>query len=289
VVFVVNSCEHQELPRFEGLDTLATPGLRAFVDDVLLRDVCRLTGRAIRLWENFASVAGLQEERRTDEDEVNLLGIGRASGVALMECAEKVLEKHWIGEHGLWDLYIHNIACESPRLAHLAKNLLAAVMLAVYVRFKRIDPKPTSNEDSAVQMTWARHLLKLSWQALEEAMNATAVLGCEKRSHSEKAPTAAYAKIQSEVSPVSKLAPGPRVVAAAYQLQSEGKRVSVNSACVVARVDRANLRKNYPEAVDIIRKLAASDYSLYSLRHGVWDRRTGSIDCIDDDQDSDGG
>jgi hypothetical protein len=78
------------------------------------------------------------------------------------------------------------------------------------------------------------------------------------------------------------LTPGARVVAAAYELQKEGKPISLRAACDRARVDRANLRKNYPEAVEAVRRMMAPDRT---PRRGVRNRRTGDIDALDDSED----
>jgi hypothetical protein len=64
----------------------------------------------------------------------------------------------------------------------------------------------------------------------------------------------------------------------------EGKAVSVKSACALAGVDRANLRKKYPDAVNAIKKLAAP---IRPTRRSAPDRRTGILGVIDDDVDRD--
>jgi hypothetical protein len=53
----------------------------------------------------------------------------------------------------------------------------------------------------------------------------------------------------------NRLKPGSRAMAAAVQLKKEGKPVSLNSACKLARVDRDNLRRNHPQVVQAIRQL----------------------------------
>lgn len=76
--------------------------------------------------------------------------------------------------------------------------------------------------------------------------------------------------------------PGAHAIAAAYELQKEGKPVSLNAVCKRAGVDRGNLRRNYPEAIQIIKTLGSPDRS---PRRGVRDHRTGDIDGVDDDED----
>src|SRR5208337_489621 len=75
------------------------------------------------------------------------------------------------------------------------------------------------------------------------------------------------------------LTPPARAVAAAYDLQREGKPISLKAACKRAGVDRANLRKLYPEAARIIAGLAAPDGKPPRAIH---DRRTGNIDAVED-------
>jgi hypothetical protein len=79
---------------------------------------------------------------------------------------------------------------------------------------------------------------------------------------------------------IGELLPGARALAAAYQLKTQGKPVSLKAACELARVDRANLRANYPEAVEAIKKLGVADRA---PRRGIRDRRTGDIDARDED------
>jgi len=73
--------------------------------------------------------------------------------------------------------------------------------------------------------------------------------------------------------------PAARVLAAAYDLQREGKPISLRSACERAGVDRAHLRQKYPEAVRAILRMKTPDRT---PRRGVRDRRTGDIDALDD-------
>jgi hypothetical protein len=85
-------------------------------------------------------------------------------------------------------------------------------------------------------------------------------------------------------SPGSELAirpetPAARALAAAYALPREGKPVSLRAACERAGVDRANLKLNYPEAADAIRRMAAPDRT---PRRGGRNRRIGDIEAVDD-------
>ncbi len=75
------------------------------------------------------------------------------------------------------------------------------------------------------------------------------------------------------------LTPGARAIAAAYELHREGKPVTVRAACLRARVDRANLRKNYPEAITAIELLSRPDRTPPGAAH---DRRTNRFDAVDD-------
>lgn len=77
-----------------------------------------------------------------------------------------------------------------------------------------------------------------------------------------------------------KMTPGARAIAAAYELRLDKQPVSLNAACKKARVDRENLRENYPEAVEVIRALGLADQA---PRRGVVDRRTGQIEAVDED------
>src|SRR5262249_35738455 len=78
------------------------------------------------------------------------------------------------------------------------------------------------------------------------------------------------------------LTPGSRVVAAAYELQKEGKRISLRAACARAGVDRTNLKKRYPEAVEIVRRIKVPDRD---RRRGKRDPRTGDIEAVDESED----
>jgi hypothetical protein len=78
------------------------------------------------------------------------------------------------------------------------------------------------------------------------------------------------------------LTPLARVLAAAADLKREGKRISLRAACDRARADRTNLRKNYPEAVEALRRIATPDRT---PRRGTRNRRTGDIDPTDDSED----
>lgn len=78
-----------------------------------------------------------------------------------------------------------------------------------------------------------------------------------------------------------RLNPGSRAVAAAYELNGEGKSVSLKAACERAGVDRKNVRNCYPDAASLIKKLATPDRS---VKRGTLDRRTGNFDRVDDDE-----
>ncbi|SIN70018.1 hypothetical protein SAMN05444166_0227 [Singulisphaera sp. GP187] len=70
---------------------------------------------------------------------------------------------------------------------------------------------------------------------------------------------------------------GTRALAAAYELVSAGKPVSVKAACERAGVDRKNIGKRWPEIVAAIAKLGQTD----RLPHrATIDRRTGTIDGV---------
>lgn len=88
--------------------------------------------------------------------------------------------------------------------------------------------------------------------------------------------TAAGATADGQVN----LKPGARALAAAYQLRKEGRPVSLNAACKLAGVDRANVRSNYPEVVQAIRDLSAPDRT---PKRGVYDRRTGRFDVVEEE------
>jgi hypothetical protein len=77
----------------------------------------------------------------------------------------------------------------------------------------------------------------------------------------------------------AELTPAARAIAAAYDLQKEGKRVSVKAACDRAGVDRGHLREKYPEAITAIRKIATPGRTPH---RGTLDRRTGIVDALDD-------
>jgi hypothetical protein len=83
-----------------------------------------------------------------------------------------------------------------------------------------------------------------------------------------------------------KLEPGSRALGAAYQLQSQGKPVSLKAACEIAKVDRANLRKNHPKVVRAIQMLSAPDSPIH---RGARNCRTGNVDAIEDYEDQDDG
>jgi hypothetical protein len=91
----------------------------------------------------------------------------------------------------------------------------------------------------------------------------------------ESGPTATRGKSPTTPS----LTPAARAIGAAYQLRREGKPVSLRAACALERIDRANLKKNYPEAVDAIEAMATPDRS---KPRGIRDARTGRQDGVDD-------
>jgi len=76
--------------------------------------------------------------------------------------------------------------------------------------------------------------------------------------------------------------PPARALAAAYDLQREGKPISLNSACERSGVDRKHLRDRYPETVAMIRRLAQLSRP---PRPGMVDPRTGNRDAVDDPED----
>jgi hypothetical protein len=77
--------------------------------------------------------------------------------------------------------------------------------------------------------------------------------------------------------------PAARVLAADYDLQREGKPISLRAACERAgNVDRGHLRAKYPEAVDAICRMKTPDRTPW---RGVRDSRTGDIDALDDSED----
>lgn len=78
------------------------------------------------------------------------------------------------------------------------------------------------------------------------------------------------------------LTPGARALAAAYELQKEGKPISLRRACERAGVDRVHLRKKYPDAAEAIQRMAMPDRT---LRRSARDKRTGNIDAVDDSHD----
>ena len=76
-----------------------------------------------------------------------------------------------------------------------------------------------------------------------------------------------------------RLSPGARALGAVIDLRKEGVPVSLKAACGRAGVDRANLRKNYPDAAEAIKAMSGSERA---PRRRAKDRRTESIDAIDD-------
>jgi hypothetical protein len=75
------------------------------------------------------------------------------------------------------------------------------------------------------------------------------------------------------------LSPHNRAISAAYSLLEAGKPVSVNAACALAHVDRANLRKNHPDAIETIKRLGELGRAPKSGGH---DKRTGDVFATDD-------
>ena len=53
--------------------------------------------------------------------------------------------------------------------------------------------------------------------------------------------------------------PGSKAIGAAYQLRKEGKRITQNAVCKLAKVDRKNLSRRYPEVVIAIRNMGTAD------------------------------
>jgi len=80
----------------------------------------------------------------------------------------------------------------------------------------------------------------------------------------------------------AELTPPARALAAAYDLQREGKPISLKAACERAGVDRKNLRKLYPEAARTIAALAAPDRM---PRRAIRDHRTRNLDALDETED----
>jgi hypothetical protein len=80
------------------------------------------------------------------------------------------------------------------------------------------------------------------------------------------------------------LTPAARALAAACDLQREGKPISLRAACERSGVDRAHLREKYPEVAEAIKRMATPDRT---PRRGTRDRRTGAIDAVDDPVDID--
>ncbi len=80
----------------------------------------------------------------------------------------------------------------------------------------------------------------------------------------------------------AKLTPPARAVAAAYDLQREGKPISLKAACERAGVDRKNLRELHPEAARTIAALAAPDRT---PRRAIRDPRTRNLDALDETED----
>jgi hypothetical protein len=79
------------------------------------------------------------------------------------------------------------------------------------------------------------------------------------------------------------LNPGSKAMAAALQLKTERRPISIRAVCRLAVVDRTNLADQYPEVVKVIKKMAETDRT---PRNGLRDRRTGNpdgIECTEDE------
>ena len=63
-----------------------------------------------------------------------------------------------------------------------------------------------------------------------------------------------------------------RVVNATCDLKTQGKRVSLRAVCEKAGVDRTNFVRNYAEAAEMVKKIAAPDRQPVrgSKRNGAW-------------------
>ena len=96
------------------------------------------------------------------------------------------------------------------------------------------------------------------------------------RGNRQAAADALASKVRTPGDPVS------RAVAAAMSLQKNGKPVSVRKACSLAGVDRKHLAEKYPDAIELIEKLAEPDRK---PPRGSIDRRTGNLDAWDDPED----
>jgi hypothetical protein len=84
---------------------------------------------------------------------------------------------------------------------------------------------------------------------------------------------------------IEKEAPEFRALRAAIEMRIKGEPISLKAVCYREHVDRANLRENHPEIVDIIKKMAAADRK---ARPGFRDGRTGTADgCVDDPESDD--
>jgi hypothetical protein len=82
--------------------------------------------------------------------------------------------------------------------------------------------------------------------------------------------------------PETNLTPGNKAIAAALDLKREGLPVSLKAACERAGVDRANIRRRYPDAVKAIRALSVPDGV---IPRATRDSRTGDFDVVDETKD----
>lgn len=78
------------------------------------------------------------------------------------------------------------------------------------------------------------------------------------------------------------LNPAALAIAGAYELKTSGKPVSLKAACERAGVDRKNIQKRHPEVAKAIRAMSEPDRT---IRPGTRDRRTGTADGVDGDDD----
>jgi hypothetical protein len=118
------------------------------------------------------------------------------------------------------------------------------------------------------------------WQSSHTSSEAARPILPPPKSEAPEGDTPAASKGKPDTA--AELTPAARAVAAAYDLQREGKRVSLIAACKRAKVDRGHLREKYPEAVQAISKIATPDRT---PKRGIRDRRTRNIDALDDSEE----
>jgi hypothetical protein len=82
--------------------------------------------------------------------------------------------------------------------------------------------------------------------------------------------------------PRKRMNPGSKALAAAHELWTEGRPVSLLAACLRAGVDRKNVKRRYPDEVRCIRALAAPDRAPH---RGVLSRRTGHVDGVEETEE----